>query len=389
MKSALEIARALVRCRSVTPEEGGALDYLGAVLQAGGFAVERLTFSEPGAEDVDNLYARIGTQAPCLVFAGHTDVVPPGELSQWRFDPFGGEIADGMLWGRGATDMKGGLAACVAAALNFLEQGGEVNGSIAFIVTGDEEGPGVNGTAKMLDWARERGERFDHCLLAEPTSREQFGDTIKIGRRGSLTGSLVVHGRQGHVAYPHLADNPVHHLTRMANALLRSPLDRGTEHFDPSNLEIVTIDVGNRASNVIPAQASASFNVRYNDGWTPDSLMRELRTRVASEAGQARYDLTFLPTNATAFVTRPGAFVEMVSAAVAHVVGRTPELSTSGGTSDARFIKDVCPVVEFGPVGKTMHAIDERVSLADLDQLEAVCRRVLQDYFQSGAAPAS
>lgn len=380
-KTALEIARALIRCASVTPRDEGALDYLSDVLRATGFSIDRVRFSEPGAAAIENLYARLGTQPPCLVFAGHTDVVPPGETALWHFDPFAAEVAEGALWGRGAVDMKGGLAASLAAALAFIAQNNDRKGSIAFLVTGDEEGSAVNGTVKLLQWAHARGERFDHCLLAEPTSQEAIGDTIKIGRRGSLNGALLVEGAQGHVGYPHLADNPVHHLLRLTNALLASPLDRGTAHFEPSNLEITSIDVGNRAANVIPAQARAAFNIRFNDLWTPDALAAELRRRVAAVAGQARFVLSFEPTNAIAFVTQPGQFVELVSAAVKETTGRIPLLSTSGGTSDARFIKDCCPVVELGLIGKTMHAADERTSLADLETLTAIFLRVLRAYF--------
>ncbi|HUZ67064.1 MAG TPA: succinyl-diaminopimelate desuccinylase [Beijerinckiaceae bacterium] len=381
MTTALEIARALVRCASITPADEGALDYLRDLLQAAGFSTHRLRFSEPGSADVENLYARIGADAPCLVFAGHTDVVPPGDASRWRFDPFSAEVAEQMLWGRGAVDMKGGLAACVAAALAFVAEREPRRGSIAFLITGDEEGPGVNGTKKLLAWARARGERFDHCLLAEPTSRDALGDTMKIGRRGSLSGALEVHGKQGHVGYPQLADNPIHHLLRLTGALLASPFDSGTPHFERSNLEITSIDVGNRAVNVIPAEARAVFNVRFNDLWTPETLAAELESRVAARAEGARYTLTFEPSNAVAFLTKPGPFVDLVSAAVEQVTGRVPDLSTSGGTSDARFIKDDCPVVEFGLVGKTMHGVDERAPVADLEILAAVCRQVLRAYF--------
>jgi succinyl-diaminopimelate desuccinylase len=273
------------------------------------------------------------------------------------------------------------VAASIAAALAHLRAHGLPRGSIAFLITGDEEGPAVNGTVKLLDWAQARGERFDHCILGEPTNPDALGDMIKIGRRGSLSGRLTVQGKQGHVGYPHLADNPVHHILRLCAALLASPLDGGTAHFDPSNLEITTIDVGNPAVNVIPAQAKAAFNIRFNDLWTPQTLEAELRKRLAAAAGAANYTLDMAPTNAHAFLTQPGPFVDMVARAVEAETGRRPELSTTGGTSDARFIKNVCPVVEFGLVGKTMHAVDEHIAVADLEGLTAIYGRVLADYF--------
>jgi succinyl-diaminopimelate desuccinylase len=376
------LAQALIRCPSVTPVEGGALTLLANRLREAGFTVELPVFSEPGTPDVTNLYARIGTGSPCLVFAGHTDVVPPGDRSLWRHDPFGGVVEDGFLYGRGAVDMKGGIAASIAAMLDFLAaRGSGFIGSIAFLITGDEEGPAVNGTVKLLDWARARGETFDHCVLGEPTNPERLGDMVKIGRRGSLTGRLTVHGKQGHVAYPHLAENPIPALLRLAAALVAEPLDGGTEHFDASNLELTTIDVGNPASNVIPAEARAVFNIRFSDLWSPESLADEIRNRLSRAAGTTRYELTFAPTNSVAFLTAPGPFVELVADAVAGETGRRPALSTTGGTSDARFIKRDCPVVEFGPVGATMHGIDERVAIEDLRQLTRIYGAILTRYF--------
>ena len=351
-------------------------------LAAAGFDTHRVIFSEPGTPDIDNLYARLGTGAPCLVFAGHTDVVPPGDTAKWRFDPFSGELADGMIWGRGAADMKGAVAAAVAASLDHVSGRGLAKGSIAFLLTGDEEGPAVNGTAKLLEWAKARGEVFDHCLLGEPTNPEALGDMIKIGRRGSLTGRLVVHGKQGHVGYPHLADNPAHNIVRLLAALRAAPLDGGTAHFDASNLEITTIDVGNPATNVIPGEARATFNIRFNDIWSPQTLEAEIRARLASASEGARYDVSFDPTNAVAFLTEPGRFVDMVADAVEAETGRRPALSTTGGTSDARFIKSYCEVVEFGLVGKTMHAVDERIAVSELQQLTAIYGRVLDAYFR-------
>src|SRR4051812_2608593 len=266
--SPLALARNLIRCPSVTPQEGGALDLIAQVLGDAGFEVHRPMFSDNGTPDVENLYARWGTGHPHLLFAGHTDVVPPGDTSRWRHDPFGAVVERGELHGRGAVDMKGGIACMMAAALSFLQDRPEFSGSVGFLITGDEEGTAINGTVKLLDWAKERGERFDHCILGEPTNPNQLGDMIKIGRRGSLTGRVIVQGTQGHVAYPHLADNPIRGLLRLLDALLAEPLDGGTEHFDASNLEVTTIDVGNPATNVIPAEARATFNIRFNDLWT-------------------------------------------------------------------------------------------------------------------------
>ena len=377
----LDLTRALIRCASVTPAEGGALALLEGVLQGAGFTAHRLVFSAPGTPDIDNLYARIGTGAPHLMFAGHTDVVPAGDRAQWRHDPFAGEIVDGMIYGRGACDMKGGVAASVAAALSFVQSHGAPRGSISFLLTGDEEGPAINGTVKLLAWAQARGERFDHCILGEPTNPERLGDMIKIGRRGSLSGRLVAHGKQGHVGYPHLADNPVPHLMRMLGALIAPGLDTGTTHFSASNLEITSVDVGNTAGNVIPGEAAALFNIRFNDLWSPQTLSGEIARRVAISAGEARHTLTFQPTNAVAFLTKPGPFTELVARAVAAETGVTPAYSTAGGTSDARFIKDYCPVVEFGLVGQTMHMADERAAVADIEALARIYERVIADYF--------
>src|SRR5271166_420220 len=378
--SALEIARALIRCRSVTPDDGGALPYLSDLLARAGFAVELVTFEAPGTPAVLNLHARFGTGRPNLAFAGHTDVVPPGDIARWRFDPFAAEIADGQLFGRGACDMKGGVAAAVAAALRFLAKG-PFQGSISFLVTGDEEGPAVNGTVKLLDWALAKGERFDHCVVGEPTCVSALGDTIKHGRRGSLNGRLAIHGRQGHVAYPRIAENPIRALAPLLTALLTPPLDRGNADFEPSNLEVTSVDVGNSAANVIPGEVRLAFNVRFNDLWTPESLTAEIARRVAAASVEMRTTLTFEPTNAVAFVTRPGPFTDLVAAAVEDVTGRRPELSTGGGTSDARFIKNACPVVELGLVNATIHAVDERVALDDLEALSLIYERALDRYF--------
>lgn len=376
------LTQALVRCPSVTPAEGGALALLEAALSAEGFRVERPVFSEPGMPDIENLYARIGDEGPVLVIAGHTDVVPPGDLSAWTREPFAAEIEGGVLYGRGACDMKGGLAAMLAAAIRYRRENPQAPGSIAVLVTGDEEGPAVNGTVKLLAWADRRGERFDHCLLGEPTNPAAMSDMIKIGRRGSLTGRLAVRGVQGHVGYPHLAQNPIRGMVRLLAGLEATPLDAGTEHFDPSNLEVTTLDVGNPATNVIPAQAKAVFNIRFNDLWTPETLAAEIERRLREAAGNVvRYEVSFEPTNAVAFLTQPGPFVSLVTDAVAAETGKRPALSTTGGTSDARFIKNYCPVVEYGVVGQTMHQVDERVAVSDLLTLERICHRLLTGYF--------
>jgi succinyl-diaminopimelate desuccinylase len=378
----IALAQALVRCPSVTPAEGGALAILDEALERAGFAVHRVTFSESGQPDVDNLYARFGTAAPCLVFAGHTDVVPPGDEAAWKHGPFSAEIVDGMLWGRGAADMKGGVAAMAAAAIRFVDENPNFPGSIAFLITGDEEGSAVNGTVKLLDWAKARGEAFFHCVLGEPTNPDALGDMVKIGRRGSLTGRLTVHGKQGHVGYPHLAENPIPRLAKLIAALTAPPLDEGSTHFDPSNLEFTTVDVCNPATNVIPAEARAVFNIRFNDVWSVESLKTEIERRLTdAAAGAIRYTLSFDPTNAVSFITQPGPFVDLVCAAVEAETGRRPALSTTGGTSDARFIKDHCPVVEFGLVGQTMHQVDERVPVADIEKLTAIYGRILAAYF--------
>ena len=377
------IARDLLRCPSVTPAEGGALAFLERTLKAAGFTVHRMTFSEPGADDVENFYARIGTATPHLMFAGHTDVVPPGDEKAWTHPPFSGAVADGELFGRGAVDMKGGIACAVAAVLDHLaDSGGKPRGSISFLITGDEEGIAVNGTPKLLQWAAERGEKFDHCILGEPSNVNALGDTIKIGRRGSLNGHLIVSGRQGHVAYPDRADNPIRGLVTIVSALQAEPLDQGSALFPPSHLEFTSVDVGNKTVNLIPGEARARFNIRFNDMHTLDSLKALIERRAAKAAGSAiKFAFKWEPSNAGVFAVKPGPFTDLVADAIAKATGRKPEFSTSGGTSDARFITQYCPVVEFGLVGQTMHAIDERVPVADLTALTAIYRTIVDRYF--------
>jgi succinyl-diaminopimelate desuccinylase len=378
----VDLTCTLVRCASVTPADAGALSVLENHLKQAGFTTHRVVFSESGTPDIDNLFARIGGDGPALVFAGHTDVVPPGKLEAWTHAPFAADVVEGRLYGRGAEDMKGGVAASVAAAINHVvHHGAPKNGSISFLITGDEEGPAINGTVKLLAWAKAQGFTLDHCVLGEPTNVDALGDMVKIGRRGSLTGHITVHGKQGHVAYPERAANPVHGMARLITALLGSPLDKGTPHFAPSNLEMTTVDVGNPTTNVIPAEAKASFNIRFNESWTPATLEAEIRRRLEGAAGTMNYSMVFAPTNAVAFVTAPGAFVEMVTEAITAETGRTPKLSTTGGTSDARFIKDYCPVVEFGLIGRTMHQVDENVATADIKALTRIYERVIAAYF--------
>jgi succinyl-diaminopimelate desuccinylase len=387
MHDALSIARDLLRCPSVTPADAGALGVLENILKDAGFEIHRVTFSEPGTADVDNLYARIGNSTPHIAFAGHTDVVPPGDEAAWTHGAFAGDVKDGFLYGRGAVDMKGGIACSVAAVLDYLAANGgrpgeNGKGSISFLITGDEEDIAVNGTIKLLPWAAARGEKFDHCVLGEPSNVEQLGDCIKVGRRGSLSGTLYVDGKQGHVAYPHRASNPVPDIAALIVALSNEPLDHGSAQFQASNLEFTSVDVGNLASNVIPGQARAKFNIRFNDRHTQETLRTLLEQRLEKAAGnRIRARIAWERSNANVFVTKPGAFTDLAIAAIEQVTGRKPELSTSGGTSDARFIASYCPVIEFGLVGQTMHQIDERTPVSDLEKLTKIYRGVLERYF--------
>lgn len=382
---------ALIRCPSVTPAEGGALSALQAMLAPMGFAIDRPTFSEDGTPDVENLYGRLSGNGPHLMFAGHTDVVPVGDETDWTHPPFAAEVADGWMFGRGAVDMKGGIACFVAAMARHIEARGAPKGSVSLLITGDEEGPSINGTVKLLDWAAKRGESWDAAIVGEPTNPEALGDMIKIGRRGSISGDIVVHGRQGHAAYPHLADNPVPGIVTLVDALLSPAFDEGTDNFQPTNLEVTTIDVGNPATNVIPARARASFNIRFNDTWTAETLQAEIHNRLDRAAARRKlrpgreekidFELIWRDRPSPVFLTRDEKLTAGLSASVEAVTGRKPVLSTSGGTSDARFIKDHCPVVEFGLVGQTMHMVDERVALADLETLTRIYQRFLEDWF--------
>ena len=373
----LALARALIRCESVTPADGGALDVLQSALETLGFTCHRLPFEEPGTATVDNLYARRGEGRPNFCFAGHTDVVPTGDRGGWTREPFAAEVEDGVLFGRGASDMKGAIAAFVAAVARFgaAEAGA---GSISLLITGDEEGPAVNGTRKVLDWLGARGETLDVCLVGEPTNPEEVGEMVKIGRRGSLNGTLRVEGRQGHVAYPALADNPLPRLVALLRALLALRLDDGTGHFQPSRLELTSIDVGNEATNVIPGSAAARFNVRFNDRHTGVGLEQTIHACL-DDVGEP-YELA-TEVSGEAFLTPPGQLSTIIVESVAAVTGRTPTLSTTGGTSDARFIKDHCPVAEFGLLSRTMHRTDECVPVDALERLSDIYLGILERYF--------
>lgn len=388
---AVALSAELIRCPSVTPTEGGALDLLQARLEGLGFACRRLVFAQDGTPDVDNLYARLGDAAPNFCFAGHTDVVPPGDAADWASDPFAPEIRDGRLYGRGAADMKCAIAAMVAGTARFLaEGGGPPAGSISFLITGDEEGPSINGTRKVLDWMRENGEAVDACLVGEPTNPLALGEMIKIGRRGSLNCTITVKGVQGHVAYPHLADNPVPRLLKMLAAVNDEPLDDGTDHFPPTNVEITTVDVGNPTENLIPAEARGRFNIRFNDRHTGDSLTALIHERcaaVAAAMGGGDYELA-IRVSGEAFLTPPGRLSDIVAAAVERATGTVPELSTTGGTSDARFIKDHCPVVEFGLTNETAHKVDENSRVDDIRALADIYAEVLARYFAPDGAAA-
>ncbi len=382
----------LIRAETVTPVAGPALDILQDRLVPAGFEVHRPVFSDTDTPDVENLFAAIGSGDRHLMFAGHVDVVPTGDSGLWSEPPFSASVREGEMYGRGAIDMKGGIAAMLVAALRFLERrGGEFGGRISFLITGDEEGPAINGTDKLLAWAIEQGESFSAAIVGEPTSARQLGDQIKIGRRGSLSAELTVTGRQGHAAYPMKADNPVRGLAAMLDALLSEPLDEGSDHFEPSTLEVISADVGNTAWNVIPGATKARFNSRYNDMWTRETLVAEIERRLTEAAKSRRYrpnaegpvqwQLEWQPSPSDVFLTRDEELIDLVSAEIMRVTGLTPDVSTDGGTSDARFIKDYCPVVEFGLVGTTMHQVDERVPVIDLRTAADVYESILDAYF--------
>jgi succinyl-diaminopimelate desuccinylase len=375
----LALAQALIRCPSVTPADAGALGVLEAALTPLGFTCHRLPFALADSPRVENLYARFGKGGRNFCFAGHTDVVPHGDKAHWRVNPYDAAVIDGELIGRGAADMKGAIAAFAAAASRFLtKRGSGFDGSISVLITGDEEGPSINGTKPVLGWLKEQGEKLDACIVGEPTNPEKLGQMIKIGRRGSMSGWLTIKGVQGHSAYPHLADNPVHRLIGILDRFIAEPLDTGSTHFQPSTFQIVSVDVGNPATNVIPAEARAVFNIRFNDHHSSASIERWLRA-VCTGSG-AHYDLR-IHVSGESFLTPPGPLSDLIARAVERETGLTPELSTTGGTSDARFIHQFCPVAEFGLVGLTMHKADEQVDLADIATLTDIYTKVLELYF--------
>ena len=381
----VELTRALVRCESVTPREAGALDLLERTLVPLGFRCERMDFTQAGTDDVANLYARIGSGGRHFCFAGHSDVVPVGDLSSWTIGPFAAELSGGYLFGRGAADMKGAIAAFTEAAGRFLaKRGRDFGGSISLLITGDEEGPAVNGTVKMLKRLAERGETIDACVVGEPTSSKRFGDMIKIGRRGSMTVDMVVRGVQGHVAYPERLDNAIHRLSALIEALVREPIDQGSTHFQPTSLQFTTVDVGNKATNIAPGVAKARFNTRFNDLWTSKTLLAHLKERLeranAALGGNGVFELS-TEVSGESFYTPPGPLSDLVAGAIRDVTGVEAELSTTGGTSDARFIRSYCPVLEFGLVGESMHKVDEKSAVADLRTLAGVYETVLDRYF--------
>ena len=375
----VDLAQALIRCPSVTPADEGAMDVLQSALEELGFTCHRLPFATGNAPEVQNLYARIGDRAPNFCFAGHTDVVPVGDANEWSVDPFAAEIKGDRLYGRGASDMKTAIAGFAAAAARFLEsRDNGFPGSISLLITGDEEGEAVNGTVKVLEWLKEKGEVLDACLVGEPTNPETLGDMIKIGRRGSMTAFLTVHGASGHAAYPHLADNPVERLVKMLSAVLDKPLDDGTEHFQPSTAVVTTIDVGNPVANVIPARAEARINVRFNDLHTGAGVGTLLRRRLDDIGGDYNLDAR---VSGESFLFPPGPLSNLVAGAVEKATGKRPEFSTAGGTSDARFIKDHCPVCEYGMTNQTAHKADENALVSDIQLLSDIYQSVLDGFF--------
>ncbi|MGH6968179.1 MAG: succinyl-diaminopimelate desuccinylase [Stellaceae bacterium] len=369
----------LVRFPSVTPKDEGAIAHLARALERIGFACETLEFAEPGTETVLNLYARLGKAGRNLCFAGHTDVVPPGNVANWSVDPFAGTVKDGVLIGRGAADMKSAIACFAAAAARFVAaRGRDFGGSLSLLITGDEEAVAINGTRKVLETLAKRGEKLDACMVGEPTSRQALGDMIKIGRRGSLNGTLTAFGVQGHTAYPHFADNAAHRLVRMLDALTRTPIDDGSARFEASNLQVATIDIGNPAANVIPDRAKAVFNVRFNDRWSGQTIEAWLRQQLDRAGG--KYELK-IQVSGESFLVPPGEVSDKLVQAIEGVTGRKPTLSTGGGTSDARFIQRYCPVAEFGPVGETAHKVDERTTVNDIEALTRIYASFLELYF--------
>ena len=367
----------LINCKSVTPNDDGALSVIENALNANNFKCERLIFGS-GDEKVQNLFARLGNKSPHICFAGHSDVVPEGDIKHWEFSPFDGEISDGKIFGRGAVDMKGSIASYLSAAIDWIKKNKSFDGSISFLITGDEEGPAINGTRKVLEWMEANGQIPDMCVVGEPTNTTKVGDTIKIGRRGSLNGNLTVYGEQGHVAYPHLALNPFPILMKMLEPLLEGELDKGTKSFPPTNASITSIDTGNNAVNVIPSSVKAKFNIRFNDSQDKEKLESFLKSHF--DEVYKNYEIEF-SCNAEPFLTKPGKLIDVIKSAIFKKTNILADLSTTGGTSDARFISQFCPVVEFGLVGKTMHQINENVLIDDLNLLSEIYYEFLNEIF--------
>ena len=377
--NAVDLTSKLIRCESITPKSAGAIELLISYLEPLGFKCEKINFGE-GIEKVENLYARFGTKGPNICFAGHVDVVPTGDIEKWSIDPFGGEIKQGKIWGRGAADMKSGIAAFLSSVSNFLSQEKDFEkiGSISFLITSDEEGKAINGTKKVVEWLEEKQEKITACIVGEPTNVSEMGDTIKVGRRGSFTGFLKVKGVQGHVGYPHLADNPINSLIKMLEPFVKIYLDEGTENFQPSSVMVTSVDVNNNASNVIPGEVSATFNIRFNNLHTINSLKVMLKNQFNKITQNYEFDYY---CNAEPFLTSDEFLKTTIEKAIKSVVKINPKQSTSGGTSDARFISKICPVIEFGLVGKTMHKIDENVDVDDITKLVSIYSFFLSNYF--------
>ena len=374
----IELTKTLINCRSVTPENDGAIEQVSHWLEEIGFKSEILNFEEEGTASIKNLWSKMGSKGPTICFAGHTDVVPTGNIDEWSSDPFDANEVNDKIIGRGAADMKGSIASFISATNRFVKEYPDFPGSIGFIITGDEEGCAINGTKKILTWMKSNNISFDDCIVGEPTNPNSLGEMIKIGRRGSVNGVITVKGVQGHVAYPHLADNPIPKLIKILENLINQKLDDGTEHFQPSNIEITSIDIGNTATNVIPKEASANFNIRYNDIFDREKIEEEVHNRIRS----LNYDYSIkFEHSGDSFLTSPGKLTKNLSKIIEDQTGNTPELSTSGGTSDARFIKDYGNVVEFGLIGATMHKVDESASIKDIKNLTEIYYQLLKKYF--------
>jgi succinyl-diaminopimelate desuccinylase len=378
----LKLAKELIRFPSITPRDAGAISFLSKQLKSLGFNCKILEFKDKKSKPIKNLYARLGKESPNLCYAGHTDVVPPGNIKDWTVNPFKPSIKKNHLIGRGANDMKSSIACFVSAVNKFLKKG-KFNGSISFLITGDEEGFAINGTKKVVDFLKKKKEKIDFCIVGEPTNPNKLGEMIKIGRRGSLSGKLEISGIQGHVAYPHLSNNPINTLVNICKKLKQKKLDKGNKNFQPSNLEFTSINVENKAHNVIPARASAQFNIRYNNFFTADKLKKKISLEIKNicKINRCKFKIKFI-ANGDSFLTKPNKTIFLAKKIIKKVTKITPKFSTTGGTSDARFIRKIAPCLEFGLVNKTMHKIDECVSLTDLKKLTKIYENILQDYFK-------